>query len=352
MTNNHNQDAFEHRFESVVNDAHERSDRGANPSSNVWKSIRAGLTDMQADTADSRATDVDSAPVSRRTQQMRKEAGMDIALQPGMMEAPTRANRRLLAWAATILVGVLVASGLFWYGQTPVGDDGNELAWAPGMGTAESTPTAMISSVCQVEPLTADQVLEMVLNPKEGYARLGNPQPILTGELWEPGQLLTPSFWTDLDLKPIEDPERAEKLETMGNEFIRCLQHGSSYQVWSFLDPILVQQMIISEFPVIRTESQLREFIETVGPQPFVDSGSTDLASLMRFTRNSSLHVMDEPNALLFSEPPDGVKMENGLGTIAVGDPDSTSFTYLLRIAEVSPDVWVIHSIEVVAPGD
>lgn len=346
MTSNHEQDAFELRFESAVNEAHERSGQRSRPSGNVWKSIRAGLPDMQAETAEPRAAGVVPAPVSHRTLQRRKESGMDIALNPGMATVPPRANRGVFAWVAFALVGVLVASNLFWYGQTPSDNDGNELAWAPGLGTPVLSPQVSTdSSMCSVEPLTTDEVLETVLNPNKGYRRLGNMYAPNSDSLWEPELRLNQEYWSTSDLGEVEDPDRAEMLQSMGNEFWACIQHGSSYQVWSFIDPVVLQQIILHEFPVLRTQAELRSFIESVGPMPFLESGAEGFTSLAKFDAEHQATVIKEPGGLRFTDETVDASSGASLGIIELSDPDSFSIIIEMYVSEVSSGVWVVNDI-------
>lgn len=356
MTSHHDQETFGLRFEDAVNESHTRESRGMNPSPRTWKTIQAGLT-QRAETADPRASGPDLAPVSRKTQQMREEPGMDSTLNPGIATSPPqRANRGLFAWVAIALVGVLIASSLFWFGQTPAGDGQNDVAWAPGLGTAESSPAAQAGeSLCSVEPLTTDEVMETVLNPNNGYRRLGNTSAPNSESLWEPAALeepayMDPAYWSEDSLSPVEDADQVEMLVAMGNEFWNCMQSGTAYQVWGILDPAVVQRIILYEFPVLRSEADLRAFIETTGPQPFRESDVGGLTSLIKFDAENEAQVIEGEDGLLFTPQEESSSFRTKFGIIRLEVPGEDFLKFAIHVKEGAPGVWVIYGVYPITP--
>lgn len=352
MTTSH-QDDFEQMFTDAVDRTHQMSTDGAAPSDRVWKSIQSQLPPptQRAETADPREVGPDPTPVSRRTQRKRKEAGVDVALDAQVATSYGRFGRRSFTWATVTLVATIVVTSLLWHGRTPPGENDNDLAWAPIPAMVQSTPTSKVAeSSCSVEPLTTDQVLETVLNPNKGYRRLGSTQAPNSDSLWEPVPILGPEYWVESELLTVADKDRASILRDMGVNYISCLQNGTAYQVWGILDPIVVQQLIIQEFPVIRTEEDIRAHIESVGPQPFIESGTSDLVSALRFNDSRELGVLETDDALRFTEVNETPLPPYGAGIILVGSTDS-SFVFALYLNEVSPDVWVINDFSV-TPGE
>lgn len=286
MTSEHAQDAFEIRFESAVTDMHQHTTRGNQPSASVWEAIHAGVRETRADAADLRAPGPDPAPVSRKTRRMRKESAMDMTLNPGMAAPPSRSHRGLFTWAAVALVGMLVISSLLWYGQIPPGDDQNDLAWAPGLGTPGSTPETALS--CDVEPLTLEEVMDTVLNPSNGYVRLGLTEfEENQGELFE-----SPSYDINKETDKTgytrsEDLAVLEDAVSTANMYSNCVQSGTLYQVWALMEPTIVQKDVLNRFPVLRTEEQLRSFVAKWGPQKFPGDGRGIIGRFPGYAKSS-----------------------------------------------------------------
>lgn len=362
MTSNHDQDAFGLRFEDAVNDAHQRKERGENSSPHVWETIRAGLPERtrRAETADPRALGPDPAPVSRKTQRRREESDMDVAMNPGMAALP-RANRGLLAWAALALVGVLVASSFFWFGQTPPGDDGSELAWAPNFGTPDgsmevaspaASPTVYEYGpeyACEVEPLTADQVFDIVMNPLHAYEARGHEvyfDPPLP-ELREEGRPNTTN-WTTVSMSPISGTDLTAQLEEFGNSFWNCLMTGTSYQVWGMMDPTLLQWSILQNFPVLRDTESIRQFIEEWGPQRYGSSGLDIFPILTGVPPEQAARIASTNfGSIRISTPRGSTGQETRIGVItmvpASGDNDLNY--YELYVSEHPDGSWSINGI-------
>lgn len=363
MNSNHDQDAFEFRFEGAVNEIHARTDRANNPSSRAWATIRAGLPKnvQRAETADPRAMAADPAPVSCKTQRMRKESDMDTALNPGMAAPPLRANRRLFAWVAIALVGVMIASTFFLNGQTPPGGDGNDLAWAPGLGTPEgpvdlASPAASPQAyeygseyACEVEPLSADQVMEIVLNPLHAYEERGheyNFDPPLPEHREE--QPADRNTWTTVPMSAVVGTDLSDELEEFGNTFWSCLLTGTTYQVWGMMDPTHLQWSILRNFPVLRTEDDLRQFVEEWGPQKYGSSGLETLPILTGLPPEQAERVASaEHGSIRVSKPRGQEGQETRIGVItmvpATGDND---MNYLeLYVSEHPDGTWSVNGV-------
>lgn len=211
---------------------------------------------------------------------------MDMALNPGMASVPTRANRGLFAWVAFALVGILVASSLLWYGQTPPDNDRNELAWAPGMGTPESSigresPAASPQAyeygpeyACEVEPLTADQVFDIVMNPGREFERRRGDQRSASTERREEGRIHQFKHYDQGRLNreqyiTAEGHDTYGEIEDAANTFWNCMMTGTTFQMWALMNPYIVQHEILFQYPVIREEATLRSHIEQWGPRRY-----------------------------------------------------------------------------------
>lgn len=348
MTSNYEHDAFEIQFEDAVRKAHKRKERGDEPSARVWSSIRSQLGNpSQAEAADPRAIGRDHGVV--RATNVRNTS-MDATLMPrrfGEMEKPTRRFGWMTLLAAG-LVGLMIVTSFWMNGSTPPPDDRDDIAWAPGIGTPQSSPVA--SNACTVEPLTTDEVMDMVLNPNRGYTRLGMARIPQSDSLWEPeeGYLLDQMPSEPQSREEAENPlfqpatgETASELETIGNQYWTCLQEGTALQAWAILDPVLVQQTILLNFPVIRTESNLRAYIQNEGTRPFVDVEAGRFSSLTTFASGDNAEAVE---SFVFETENVGDQTIS-FASVHLASADDPSFIYKLFIREVAPGVWVIYEM-------
>lgn len=198
---------------------------------------------------------------------MRKESEMDLALTPTLRSPQPRIGRGMFTMVAIALVGVLMASSVYWFGQTPPGNDEGQLAWAPGMASPESSPVA--GYACDVEPLTTDEVMEIVRNPQNTYQERGF-------ELDQADEIPTYQEaridWSQRAVSPsmlaTGDPALVGPLTELGNTFWSCLVTGTSAQVWAMMDPSLLQWTILQNFDVVRTEDDISQFVDEWSSQP------------------------------------------------------------------------------------
>lgn len=347
---NNQRNAFDHRFDAAVDVAHESGHRSDSPSASVWSTIRSNIKQgtTRAETADPRAMGPDLAAGSHGIQRIRKESNMEVALSTPA-SGPAWTQRPWMSWAVIAIIGVLLASSLFTAFQPSQNDGNDDLAWAPGLGTPESTPPT--TNTCTVDPLTTDQVMETVLNPNKGYIRLAPNSAPNSDSFWEPedayllNQMPTDSQ-NDAEMGPSifepADEETSAELENTGSELWACLQQGTSFQVWGILDPILVQKMILDEFPVIRTESALRAHIEEVGPTPFIDSGAERFSALSTFSTSRNAIVTESH---VFE--PENPAVTEKFARVHFAAPDQESFVFRLYLREIAPNVWIIYELTI-----
>lgn len=273
MTSYHDSDAFERRFEEATNTMHRRTERGDGPSPHLWQTIRSQLgTTSQAETADPRAIGPDRV-VDMST--FERNETMDAALSP-VTGGNSRTQRHQVGWMAVLaagLVGIMIVTSVWLNGGSPSSGDRTDLAWAPGMGTAESSPVA--SSMCQVEPLTADEAVEIVLNPGVRYRELGDDRFSDSSDtVWDASDRTVVGELSREGYRRDGNDNLTESAALAADKFAYCLNTGSLLQVYALLDPIAVQQDVISRFPVVRSEADIRNFILKWGDQPFLADGA------------------------------------------------------------------------------
>lgn len=302
MTSNHDQDAFEFRFEGAVNAAHLRRERGDAPSPRAWKTIHAGLPESmtRAETADPRAIGPDLEVDHATTERKRR---MDATLAP-LSGGYARQQPRRIGWMALLaagLVGIMIITSVWLNGGGVPPDTGSNLAWAPGTGTPDSSlelasPAASPpvytygpEYACDVEPLTADQVFDIVMNPAREFERRRGEDHSPTTERLEEGNGTWFRHYEQGALSreqyvPLEENALHAEIEDAANTFWNCMMTGTTFQMWSLMTPYAVQHEILLQYPVLRDEETLRQHIEEWGPRrysanlyvAFLDLGNVD----------------------------------------------------------------------------
>lgn len=272
---------------------------------------------------------------------------MDRALNPGMAASPSRANRGLFAWVAFALIGVLVASTFFLSGQTPPGNDGNELAWAPGLGTPDATAGA--DRMCEAEPLTTDDVMSILLNPLDEYERRGQTFDYDDGpfELYE-SQPPRRDNWANAAMTGTVDPGLNEELATFGNDFWNCLITGTTFQIWSYMDPGFLQWSILREFPVLRAEGQMRAFVEEWGPQQYTSFPHGALPNYVNVSIEQAAHTADRSEGSIRISTPRGLPGEEtriGIITMVLESGDDPLNYLEIYISEHPDGSWSVNGV-------
>lgn len=286
-------DTFAMQFDDAVNNMHAK--RAEALGSNVWRQVEAKLP--RADAADPRASGRDLGAMSGQTSRRERTTKMDATLATplGMSR-----SRGFSAWLAAGLAVLLAVSG--FYLNMMNGNNGGQqnLAWAPGQATPDSdialaSPAASPSVytygpeyACTIEPLTADGVVATVLNPTAGYKRLGYDSPQYGKYEESRGAWPTP-YDTSTMYRPTADEESiAQGAIDTANMFWNCLMTGTAYQVWALTNPDLIQAEVLLNLPVVRTEADIRAYIEEWGPRRYsaglgliwIDLGNSDPAEV------------------------------------------------------------------------
>lgn len=339
MTSDYTIDAFANEFDDAVNQLHQ--DRHDHPSGEAWDRVRNQA--MRADAADPRAIcpGLPAGPgrLYERTQDM------DATLRAPLTSGSTVHTRTSWTQWLTIAASAVIVIGLVltMFALQNSGDgDNKQLAWAPVSGTPEGTPGAPAVEygpeyTCEAEPLTPDQVFDIVMNPARGYAHYeGKEDPTAQESLWES----TYNWTREPDLTGFsrysENSVSLEQATFAANEFIDCLNEGTALQVWALLDPAIVQIDILSRFPVIRSESDIREFVETFGGEKYNSDGAGMLLQTDgRASESRNNHWVGSSNI-------DGRR--DDLAVISVITEGNTP-NILLSLQQYPGDVWLVTGI-------
>lgn len=261
MTSNHENDAFELRFEDAVRNMHKHSVPGEEPDPVLWKIIRSQMgTTSRAETADLRAIGPDLVVGHSTTERKQR---MDATLVP-ISGGYTRQHPRRIGWMAMLaagLVGIMIITSVWLNGDNVPRDNGNNLAWAPVLGTPASTPASENS--CAVEPLTEEEAVQIILNPMNETVRLQEDEAPSAPNYMEWG---VPDLWVwQSDSLPLAEEEIRVEAITVANTFWECLATGTTLQVWALMAPETVQYEVILKFPVIRSEQDIRDYVAEFG---------------------------------------------------------------------------------------
>lgn len=253
----------------------------------------------------------DIARVKERSETADPSAfGPDCVSRPSVVVAERRSDMEMVLgtplttnsrprsqWWSLLVAGiavVLVAATLrMTLPPTAPGSDNGNLAMvaspqatsmAPSRIYREATPTA---DACTAEPLTADQVLNIVRNPVTGadwLHRDSDSEEIQSEDLRyaELERAVYPHELIDqmMDIPTNIDDFPVEEAKAATQQFWDCMLYGTSYQVWGLMDPSFVQMEILAFHPVFRTEEDVMATITKIGPNPYFANGNSVFTAL------------------------------------------------------------------------
>ncbi|MCA9833894.1 MAG: hypothetical protein KC435_08120 [Thermomicrobiales bacterium] len=262
MSSPNDDDTFTMQFDDAVNSMHQRLISA--PGTQIWQQIEGRMASDRSPRGKSRSIVGDLAGDSGSSHVYERKATMDATLSTPIQPERTYSTP---VWMAVAAVALLVVSGLYLNLIKGNSEGEQNLAWAPA--AVESTPVG--DYACTVEPLTADEVMAIVLNPTDAYVARGET-PIdadFPMTYYEAGTSDI-NNWTEVSMNPAIGEDQ-ETMAAFGNEFWNCLITGTSYQIWAMTDPATLQWAILKNFPVIRSEEELRKFVEDIGPKLYMD---------------------------------------------------------------------------------
>lgn len=164
--------------------------------------------------------------------------------------------------AATIAL-VLAVAVAGWFATMQLNQSGNgndRFAMTPG------TPE-VASAVCDVEPLTLDEAMVILVNPYQAMdvdERLAEHYETLVWLKDQSGQTGQPPMELLLTDGPNGELEQAEldKALALGDSYLECVQHGTRGQVFRLLDPVGVHEYLRGLLPLFTSEKEARVIIE------------------------------------------------------------------------------------------
>lgn len=266
MNSPYDDDTFAMRFDDAVNQMHHR--RPEAPGGTILQRIEVRLSQASITGETPQCYEDISGPDTAAMDRERIRE-MDTTLATPISERATERSRGVSAWIAAAIVLMLVASGFYLNTLRP-GDGGEQhLAWAPA--TPASTPVGEYA--CDVTPLTTDEVMAIIFNPGAGYEARGHT-PINADfpDLYIESLPSDRNNWVTTSMSSVIDPEIAGEMQAFGNTFWNCLISGTSFQIWAMMDPAMLQWSILKSFPVVRSEEQLRAFVDEFGPKLYMES--------------------------------------------------------------------------------
>lgn len=229
------------------------------------------------------------------------------------------------------------------------------------------------SATCDVEPMTVDEVMEIVQNPYR-YSLESNeaPEGVLSQamELADKEYAEAWSFRIDSDLLNSRsqgqyktEGDFQEAVSRM-NEWLGCLQMGTIGHVFRFTDPFEIQRIVLSNHPVIRDMEAIRSGVMELLEMPAAEivramitlpgkAGYTILANENRddslllgedqsMRYNASLifqigiRVIDEDGAIVYENTASGIRTNDA--TVAQSGP----FTVLMAESAYNGEWYVL----------
>lgn len=260
-----------YEFHGWADDVQQRDSAAKGPADDLWNRV---LHEQRRGAPARRSEDMDSVigkpigayapPRSNRTR--RAEA-----------RPSSRSGTWFNAIAAALLIvtlggGAYISSnGGFGFGGG--GDEGGR--YAAQVVSPEASP-ASGNPMCNVEPLTTEEIVNIVENPNSyiPYGHFGTPPPgeeesgaqdISEGLMEIPTDILPRPNASDLRV-PTED--EFETAQEIADHYYACMVHGTHAQLWALLNPHEVQRRILSQFPVYRDSESIREYVASIGDEP------------------------------------------------------------------------------------
>lgn len=174
---------------------------------------------------------------------------------------------RFASIAATVLMVLTIAGGgyIALLQNRPGGDEPGRFA---AMVESPQASPSTAHGVCDVEPMTVDEVVAIVENPQGAtvWDSQGTPVPEDERLIESPGWPVPQELLGLTGDAP--DEATFDAISIAANRYVTCSQYGTFGQVLRFLYPTQVQKAVFMALPVYRTEAQVRELIEAAIDEP------------------------------------------------------------------------------------
>lgn len=271
-------------WHNAVDCAYSKS-RRAEPSSRVWNDVISECRKNGAPAVGERRT----YPISARTRHQNEERAPRLAAYNGWV-----GHGLPIPVTAALIILMLLGMALVRDIPNASDDHPNDQNYLAAI--QPSSPIATPSQgaqICDVEPLTVDQVMERVLNPVAvvtgvesdviKYSEAPINRPPLPGYQDSPEEIKA----------TFEAPDQAtfDSAYAAANRFVACLYSGTYGQAWRLIDVPTLQHDILLNFPVVRTEDDIRSWVtEHINNRP-LEYRFPNLTLLADGDRQSSLMV-------------------------------------------------------------
>lgn len=173
--------------------------------------------------------------------------------------------------AATIAL-VLAVAVAGWFATSQLNQPGGSDSRFALLGQTDETAS------CDVEPLTSDDVMEIVRNPYRYMFNRADPNSVaLVSYEFMAQQELAVGFYfpSPGEFKSVNrttpDEGEFEEAQAAVNTYIACMRDATNGQYWALLHPIAVQEQILAGFPVFADEETVSAHVEEVIDEPVID---------------------------------------------------------------------------------
>lgn len=257
-----NIEVFAHQFDAHAREAEQRTQRASALNPDLWNQVRSRQSARLAWISDARLAEEMELAGFERTRTMSTLTFSASAAPAPVPHADTERSRisRFTSIAVTLLMVLTIAGGgyLTLLQNRPGGGDPGR--FAAMVESPQASPSAA-NGVCDVEPLTVDEAVGIVLNPSNRLADIGaeNFQPVESYE--EIPRSEVPDLRRDVPMS-FADEEHMARLSAVATEYLNCLRYGTAGQVWALTDPAQVQIQVLTMFPVIRSEADITSFVD------------------------------------------------------------------------------------------
>lgn len=195
-----------------------------------------------------------------------------LVFAPRSDTRPQSGFRHTLSLAASFLVVVTVALG-GWFATMQLNSPNGSNGAFGLLGQSDSEAT------CDVEPLTVDEVMEIVENPYRFMSNRVLPQVAETNPYSSAAEnelmiaRVDPTWEAFNSVNRVQpNQEVFDEAQAAANMYIVCADGATTGQYLALMHPFWVQEMILGSFPVYADEAAVRAYVESIIDQPMSTS--------------------------------------------------------------------------------
>lgn len=227
-----NDDLFLDRLRDRFDDAHASTPGAGSPPPDLWTRVLSDHTTGRSRTVNATMSpeiaEIRPAPRSRRT--IRQEGR----------------SRRFPGFgysAAAILLVLALFGGMFVANQRGPDDRFGDLRYAAQPVSPEATAKA--AQQCDVEPLSEDQVIEMVQDPESWVRNESNGEVSKSPWPVDVNGTVGTMIFAQPGIGRAPNDQELQEMQEVVDTYLACWSSGSMPQIWALMDPHRIRDQVV-----------------------------------------------------------------------------------------------------------